>query len=164
MNEEDLILELLEIEKKEEQLNIQEHINLNANDLEVIIAKLNEFENAKTSQIIRDKIISTFTQIRISKSNKHFGLYVSKSQSMITDEWYIGKILIEIKKIINLDFGGFSKPFLNLTDDSKDGIEIETYNKFLEKEIEIISGISLLNYNKLRIYYKEFTQRLNDLK
>ena len=178
MNEEDLILELLGIEKKAELLNIEKHYDLNAKDLEIIeqeiaktnskhestIADLNEFENAKTSQIIREKIISTFAQIRISKSNKYFGLFVSKSQSMINDEWHIGKILIEINKIINLDFSGFSKPFLNLTDEDKDGVEIEAYNKFLENEIEIISGISLLNYNKLRIYFKEFHQRLNDLK
>ncbi|MDP4273084.1 MAG: hypothetical protein Q8907_02280 [Bacteroidota bacterium] len=139
-------------------------IELVLKDLKVSLTNIsNELTDISTplaSIEIKDSLIRTFIQMKSAISNVKYDLPISRSQSLIFENYFASKILDEINRAMNGDFYGLASPFLYLTTDPNDSFDRKQLISFFDSEINILKNLSSVNYIILKTYYQEFVSRL----
>ncbi len=133
--------------------NLKESLDKVSNDLI-------EIETSLASLEIKDYLIRAFYQMTAAISNVQYDFPISRSQSMIFDNYFASKILNEINRTMNGDFHDLASPFLHFTTDPKDFFDRKQLISFFGSEIGILKNINPVNYVILKSYYKEFANRL----
>jgi len=177
VDEKELILSLFDLEEKLhlierekgfiksslEKTKIEELEIKTKEEYGKVCEKLERHENPLASISIHNHLISTFSLMKSIISNVRFDLPVSRNQSFMFENYFAVKIFEEIRKVINLDFMGISRPFLYFTTEPNDSFDKIKLILFFEKEIDILKQTNPLNYIAIKEYYNNFKERLRIL-
>ena len=126
--------------------------------------ELKDIENPQASKEILDHLNSFLYLFKYRISNPKIDLPISRCQGKCFNDFYIAKILAEVRFVINGDFKDLRKPFfLSLTSDQADGLDNFKLKSFLEQEISNLQAILPLNYVALKYFHKGFAKRLTSL-
>lgn len=131
--------------------------------LEQINIELLGIENPLASKEILEILIQTFHNMIKEISVGNTNIPISKNQGLIIDNYFVLRILDEVKKIVILDFHGMNKPFLYGSTDPSDSFSRNDLIQFLGDEIAILNNFPNVNYILITDYFQEFQERLFSL-
>lgn len=128
--------------------------------LMLTINELKDIENPLASMEILDHLKALLYQLKHEISNPDIDYPISRSQNRGFNDFFVSKILIEVKTIIDAESQSLTTPIIILTSDEKDGFDKIKLRSFFEEEINIVQRLKPVNYIALQDYYKGFADRL----
>lgn len=117
-----------------------------------------EFSNA-SNEIVRI-LIQKFNEMKAIILAYSYGLPISSNHGTMFQNYFIGKIVFEIKNVVTGNFLSISRPFIYPPTDSKKQLDSSDVIKFFEEEIKILNSLNPKNYHVVMSYYDDFVKRI----
>lgn len=90
---------------------------------EQLFLVLTEIENPQASIEIKYHLIQIFYEMRASIMDVKYDLPISRNQGLVLEDYFISKILDEIKRVMDGGYYGLSSPFLYFSTDPEDSVD-----------------------------------------